>query len=570
MKLRLLTAAAALAFVLPAAAQAPAGKAKAPALTFQTAPFGKLLDDFKAAARAVGGDDAVKQIDQQIKQGLGEKGFTGLDLTRPIVGYTELTDKAEASGGVVAVPITDEKEFLDFLKRAKVEVSEGTGGLYKITQKEKPAAPKEKGGVNFNPDKMRFKDRHAYFGANVPDEALAADRLVPASELVIPNETAEFAYRVHIDRIPAGLKKQGYEAIDKAVAELQKQPGGPQEEAAKKAAEAFAKFIKRAGDRVLTDGDIAALRVRLDPGTAELALEGALSAKKGSPLAQEIAARKPTTNRFAGLVSSDAAAGLKLQAPLAAAGIQDAVVAGLEQAQKQAGEGAPPEAKPVLDELIKGAIRTVKSGELDLAAALTGPDKDNHFTAVLGLSFDDPSGVEKALRDLHKTAPEQVKSLIKLDVAKVNGVSVHRADVGPFLPPEAQSVFGDKAAACLAFAPKGVYVTFGPNPEEAMTAALKVQPAESKALDVVVNPSRLHKLVTAIDPQGAPKFAQVLGTDDKQISALSASIEGGDELRVRLTLNLKLLPRAGAATMAPATGPGIAPPATKEGKAIKD
>ena len=68
-----------------------------------------------------------------------------------------------------------------------------------------------------------------------------------------------------------------------------------------------------------------------------------------------------------------------------------------------------------------------------------------------------------------------------------------------------------------------------------------------------INPSRLHKLVAAIDAEGGKQFAQYMGTEDRLVSALSASIEGGKELRKRVTINLKLIPRAtGRAASAPA------------------
>src|SRR6516165_7248349 len=141
MRSRFLTAAAALlAVALPAAAQAP--KEKGPALTFQTLPPGKLLDDIKAAAKIVAGDDAVKEIDKHLTDALGEKGFTGVDMLRPVVGYAELNDKAEASGAVVVVPVTGEKDFLDLLDRLKctVEEAKDARGLYRVLPPHTPQA----------------------------------------------------------------------------------------------------------------------------------------------------------------------------------------------------------------------------------------------------------------------------------------------------------------------------------------------------------------------------------------------------------------------------------------------
>ncbi len=538
MRSRFLTAAVLLAAALPAAAQAP--KEKGPALTFQTLPPGKLLDDLKAAARIVAGDEAVKHLDKELRDALGEKGFTGVDMLRPVVGYAELNDQAEASGGVAVVPITSEKDFLDLLGRLKVKIEEvkGSQGLYRLTP---PETAHDK-----TPALLRFKGRDAYVGFNVKEEKLAADKLVPPSELTLPADNAAFAYRVHLDRIPEGLRKQAFEAVDKAVADLKNKPGGgPDEEAAKAVGEEFAKLVKKYGDQVLKEGDTVFVRVRLDPQAADVALEWALSAKKGTDLAREIAARKPSVNRFAGLLTDRSVGGFTFEAPLFAPDVRAAAAKTVDAVADSIRKKDPPpkQFQPLFDEVAAGLARTVKAGDFHAAGALDGPDAGGLYTAAVALSYEDAPKLEKVLRDLYKDAPPEVRGLIKLDDAKAGDVAIHRAEVGQFLPPEAQKVFGDKASVCLAFAPKGIYLTFGPSAVEAMKAALAAKPGEAKALDLVINPARLQKLAAAINPQAGQFLAQAIGTEDARLSALSASVEGGEELRLRVGLSLKVLPK---------------------------
>ena len=54
----------------------------------------------------------------------------------------------------------------------------------------------------------------------------------------------------------------------------------------------------------------------------------------------------------------------------------------------------------------------------------------------------------------------------------------------------------------------------------------------------------MQKLAAAINPQAGEMVAKGLGTDDQRMSALSISVEGGDELRIRFAMALKLIPRA--------------------------
>jgi hypothetical protein len=289
---------------------------------------------------------------------------------------------------------------------------------------------------------------------------------------------------------------------------------------------------------------VSVVRLAYDPAAAEVIYETTMKAKPNTAMAKEIANRKPTTNRFAGLVGDATAAGLLAQVPTFTPEVRDAIASALEAARKAAAQEAPQEYQAAADEALAGLARTVKSGEFDIGAALNGPDTNGHFTVVAGVSFDDPSKLEKELRALHKNAPEEIRNMIRLDDAKAGDVSVHRMAVGLVLPDEAKKVFGEKASVCLAFAPKAVHVTFGPAAVEAIQSAVAAKPGTAKSLDLIVNPARAQKLAAAINPQAGEGLAQAIGTDDQRMSALSVSVEGGNELRIRFAMALKVIPRA--------------------------
>ncbi|MFO0823992.1 MAG: hypothetical protein U0792_12920 [Gemmataceae bacterium] len=79
--------------------------------------------------------------------------------------------------------------------------------------------------------------------------------------------------------------------------------------------------------------------------TGEAALEVGLTGKPGSALAKMIAARQPSTNKFAGLITPDTVAGLRLQLPFFAPELQNAAKIGLDAGQKALLEQAPPDFK---------------------------------------------------------------------------------------------------------------------------------------------------------------------------------------------------------------------------------
>ena len=137
------------ALVLTAAALfAPSTlRAADPPITFQTHPLDRVLDELRAAADLVGGEKAVKAVNKKIKDTFGEKGFEGLDISRPLVGYVLLDPKPENITAVVALPITGEKEFLALCDRTNREKHKDLGkGLYQLP----PLDPRYKARMRFS------------------------------------------------------------------------------------------------------------------------------------------------------------------------------------------------------------------------------------------------------------------------------------------------------------------------------------------------------------------------------------------------------------------------------------
>src|SRR4051794_17032598 len=107
----LLTAAALLFSPVTATAADP------PPVVFQTQPVGRLLDDARAAMALLGGERAVKEINDSLKRTFGDKGLDGLDLNRPLIGYVLIPTNPEESIAVTAFPVTTDQEFLALCER---------------------------------------------------------------------------------------------------------------------------------------------------------------------------------------------------------------------------------------------------------------------------------------------------------------------------------------------------------------------------------------------------------------------------------------------------------------------
>jgi hypothetical protein len=221
-------------------------------------------------------------------------------------------------------------------------------------------------------------------------------------------------------------------------------------------------------------------------------------------------------------------------------------------------QALPEKLKAVVEELEKGSGRAAKAGKADQAFALLGPNAAGKFTLLMGMSFDDPSALEKAVRALAKDA--DLGKDFELDAAKVGDVAVHKVPLAKLLPGAEEglaTVFGDKPQGAVAFAKDALFVSFGAGAVDAVKAALEAKPGPAPLLDVGGNMSKLNKLVTAVDPRAGAEFVRQFGADDKPFNALRVAVAGGEKLTVKGTLNVRYLPRL---VMMFAVGRSAAPP----------
>ena len=141
---------------------------------------------------------------------------------------------------------------------------------------------------------------------------------------------------------------------------------------------------------------------------------------------------------------------------------------------------------------------------------------------------------------------------IKWDVAKAGKVSIHAMKFTPGGFIDVTKVFGgENCSLAFAFAPHGVFAAMGPDAIDTLKDALSVKPAPAPVFDLLLNPLRTTQLIRKImgdDDPDITNVENVLGKEDKIISVMSATLEGGKELRAAFTINLKVLPRAAAYT----------------------
>src|SRR5262249_19044523 len=139
--------------------------------------------------------------------------------------------------------------------------------------------------------------------------ALDEKALVSPSKIYDPAEKGIISGKFHFDRVKPEVKKAMLALLLEAKKDLLAKLEVDATQAGLKPAFAELEKLMARYLLLLEGADSATARLTLDPQTADAVVDVTLTPKPNTALAKEIAARKPATNRFAGLVTPDTVAG---------------------------------------------------------------------------------------------------------------------------------------------------------------------------------------------------------------------------------------------------------------------
>lgn len=509
-----------------------AGKAPEPIATIHFASVERLEKDFFRLIQSMPMPDketAVKQIRDELKNVLGDKGWDGLDTKKPGTGYIVFDEKnPEKSYGFLVIPITDEQKALDLLKRVgksqnesnEVVPLEGVTGVYKLKGKNESGPPKH----------VRMVNGYCYFGINAPLDVFAADKLLPAEKTLDPKETALIAVTVRASKLPKDHINEGLRMMQQMSEEAKGHFPPDTPKALVSALESAMGLGRKHAETIMTEGESFGLRLRYED---DLAYEFFLKGKEGSKLASDIAARPATTNQFAGLITEKAVGGIICTLPFLNDDLQTLGSNTITKLYQELCEKDPPpaELRPLFDKLAPSLARTIKSGHVDFAAALHGPDAKGSFTAVAGIALDDAVGLTTEFK---KLIAAKADGIIEWDAAEEAGVKIHTANVVPLLPGEAMKLFGNKATCHFALTKQGVILALGNDSLAEVKRGIGVKAVPAAVMDMKVNFAKLPKVIEHFEPRAADQIAMMLGKADKLGSMNSLTVTGGKELRISL------------------------------------
>ena len=520
MRMRFLAAAAlAFAAVSPALAQQPAE----PTIELRVRSVNDLLDRVEYVAGLAGQEEAPKQFRELVKQLSADgKGVEGIDPKRPFGVYAAMTDDVVSSPVVVMVPIADKDRFLTMLKERAGIVPEKAGDTLKVPV---PLV----GELH-----ATFANDYLYVTMRAAD--LDAKKLVSPKAFFAKDDGSVASLIVRVDRIPAEVRKVFLGQFEMKLAEERKQKPAGETDAEFKLKNMVFDAMVAGSKSLLDDCKELAVRLVIDPKTDELATEVIVTPKTGTTAAKNFASLGAKTSLPAGIVSAKntiARAGGKIELTADLKTQLKAVVdAMVEEQLKTAGDRA------VAEKVFDAITPTLKSGELDYAIAMTGPDAKGKHSMMLAIGAKDAKEIEKLLKEFAPFIPEDAAK-VTFDAETIGGFALHKVEAKQ-LDENFEKIFGTKtfwvavSDTCVALSIE--------ESGDAIRAGLKAKPAATTAQTVEVS---VAKLVPLTDNKLKPDELKKLMTDAfgsgpaAGKDTFTVSIEGGAQLSIKVKLKGK-------------------------------
>jgi hypothetical protein len=513
MRFRWLIAAAA-TFLSCGAAPAlpdPAG----PTIELRVRSVNDLVDRVEYAAGLFGKEDVGKQARELVKGLTADgKGIEGIDPKHPIGAYATLAKEVDASPVVVLIPIADEERFLKALAaRFNITPEKADDGTLKAVV---PVV---------NELSMRFANGYLYVSPKAQD--LDPKVLIKPAAFFARDDGAVVSLLVHIDRIPADLRKFALGQIELGINESRKKDAD-KESAAEKRVKNLALDAILSGLRAIADdGKDLSVKLFADPKTDDISAEVTLTATDGSVAAKNFAALGARTSLPAGVVAA--------ANPVARSGL----CVGLTDGSMKK---APGDQEEVVKEIVAAVSPTLKAGVLDAASTLVGPDAKGHYRFVGAVGVREGKGIEKLVKDLIGKHGPLIEGFVtfKFDVETVGDFALHRIDLKQ-TDDKFDKVFG---TGTIWLATSDTCLAFSIEPEgDTLRKGLKAKPIPTPVVAMDVAAAKLLPLMQELKADELKAVLKDAFGDGPTAGkdAISFGVEGGTKLSITLKAKGKAL-----------------------------
>ena len=337
---------------------------------------------------------------------------------------------------------------------------------------------------------------------------------------------------VHIDRIPADIRKYAFSQLELQLSKEKEKKEAGETKAQHKLKKLSIDAIASAANAVMTGGKALTTRLLVNPKDDELVLDVTLTAADGSDLGRAVkavASRKAVATAAAAVKNPVFAGAVNFGLPPEMAEKLGPVI---DEILKDAVESAKQEDKDAAAKAVEVLAPTLKAGEAEIGAAMTGPDAAGHYKVVVAARVKDGKGVENLAREFAPFVTEKVKA--EFDAGKAAGKPLHKFLV---TDPGYKKLYGgeegwwviDDGISVLSFEPDGAeakrVAAAAPAGGEVVRFELSAA-AAAVAVEKQIKPEEL-KTIIAESFDGKPPQGR---------DTVRFVVTGGEKLTARLTV----------------------------------
>lgn len=503
---------------------APVLAAPKPTVILRMASVDTLSAKGKYLAKLIEQSDLYEQAEGFLKAFTGPKGVEGLDTTKPLGVYGNLGPNGVDSEVVVLIPVTDGEKFVEFLKKQNVSIEKQKNGNYKVDFAGSPL-----------PGFLRFANGYGYLTVQ-NEEAIDAKNLLDPKTVLPANEIGLVSALFDMEQIPAGIKALMLQGLEDNV-RMQKDNLPPNlDENQKKAQivgiDLFANLVKS----VIDEGGILSLGLDLDETSQEARVGLGFSGKPNSALAKGLADLGNAPSVAAATVPGNSILSLNLNTSLPTV-IRDLLVAEAEKGIKKGlSEETDPRKKQAAQAMADGVMPTLKAGNIDLALSLV-PTATGKHNLVVAAQVAKGSELEKSVKTVVGMLQDNEKRALGLtiDLDKVGGTNIHGAQASN-MDANGKRLFGE-GTIHFAVREDALLLSFGEGSLGVVRSAVDSKPRQAPIASASLSVGKILSLLPPEQAQRAePIFKKVLGGVAEGKDTIRATLKGGKELKLDLTL----------------------------------
>jgi hypothetical protein len=513
---------------------APAGRAAEkprqqetfkPAVLLRLEPLDQLIGDAKFLVKQTERDESAKQIEKLLKSLTGEKGLEGVDTKKPLGAYAVLGAKLDQTQVMILLPVSDEKAFVKFLKKMDFKVEKDDDGVHTVNVENVPF-----------PILFRFAHGYAYATPKMAAKTTVpeADKL-PKPDVVLGDKGGAASLTVNLDHVPEQIRKVAVSAAALQLDSLKEQQVKGESDTQKELRSSMLDELSTCVKLLIEDGGPVTLDLSVDQKHHDLSVSLKAAGKPDTALAKKLKAMGEAKG-LAGLIGKDSAFGGFVNFSFPADTVKP-LGAAVDEGFKTALDLLDDNGRKLVEPLVKALDKTAKSGSLDAAVDLRGPNKDGKYTVVVGLRVKDGDKIEEAVKKVIDGLPDEAKKPFKLDADKAEGVNVHtvqQCDVDA----DTKKLFGD-GPLYFALSKDVLIVTIGDDALKAIKAGLATKPKAAGAAKLEVSLARLAP-VLAKQRKNAVELAKET-FKHKGSDKVTFSVEAGAALEVKLRIKTAVL-----------------------------